>query len=258
MKLFFKYIKMNFKSELQYKTSFILSFFSQIFIVFSYYFVILALFDKFNNVKGFTLYEVLLTYGIIEFGFSLVDCFARGLDKFDRQIISGNFDRILLRPANIFVQIIANETDFVKISRTLQALIIIIISIVNLNIEWSILKIICLILMILSSIALFFGICILGAAYCFVTIQGLEVRNVFSYGGKHMAQYPMGIFKKGILIFATVVIPYALVNYYPLIYFIGKSNNIIYAFCPAVVFLYLIPCFVIFKKGIKKYSSTGS
>ena len=45
------------------------------------------------------------------------------------------------------------------------------------------------------------------AAYCFVTIKGLEVRNVFTDGGKHMAQYPIGIFRKGIVIIFTFIIP---------------------------------------------------
>ena len=44
------------------------------------------------------------------------------------------------------------------------------------------------------------------AAYCFVTIKGLEVRNVFTNGGKHMAQYPVGIFRKGIVIIFTFII----------------------------------------------------
>ena len=73
-----------------------------------------------------------------------------------------------------------------------------------------------------------------------------------------MAQYPIGIFKKGFVIFFTVVIPYAFVNYYPLLYFVGKSNNILYCFSPLIVFIYLIPCLYLFKLGIKRYASTGS
>ena len=43
-----------------------------------------------------------------------------------------------------------------------------------------------------------------------------------------------------------------------LMYFVGKTNNILYAFLPLIVFLYLIPCFLIFNKGSKNYLSTGS
>lgn len=258
MKYYFKCLKLHFKSVLQYRASFITSLISQVFIFFSYYFVILSLFDKFDNIKGFTLYEVLLCFSIIQFGFSFNEVFARGIDKFDKLIIEGGFDRLLLRPKNLILQVLCSDGDFVKVSRLIQSIIVLIIALINLKIEITFMKIICLILMLISSCVIFFGIFLLAASYCFITIQGLEVRNVFTDGGKHMAQYPIGVFKKGFVFFFTFIIPYAFVNYYPLLYFIGKKDNIIYAFSPLVVLLYLIPCFIVFYMGVKKYEGSGS
>ena len=258
MKHYFRALSLHLKSELEYRTSFIFSFISQIIVFFSYYFVILSLFTKFSNIKGFTLYEVLLCFSIVQFGFSFNEVFARGLDKFDDLIIQGTFDRILLRPKNIIIQVLYNESDFVKISRIIHASIILVIALINLNIEWNIIKVICLFLMIISGILIFFSIFLLAASYCFITVQGLEVRNLFTDGGKHMAQYPIGIFSKGFIFFFTFIIPYAFVNYYPLLYIIGKSNNIYYAFSPLVLFIYLIPCIIVFYLGVKRYGSVGS
>ena len=258
MKVCFTSLGLHLKSLLEYKASFIASFLSQILIFFSYYFIIIALFSKFDNIKGFTLYEVLLCFSVIQFGYAFCESFARGMDKFDQLIIQGEFDRILLRPKNIIIQTLCYDADFSKISRLLQALIVLVIALVNLEIEWSILKIITLLLMMLSAIAVFFSIFLLAASYCFITVQGLEVRNVFTAGGKHLAQYPIGIFKKGFVYFFTFIIPYAFVNYYPLLYFLGKSNNYLYAFSPLIVFVYLIPSVLIFYRGTKRYSSAGS
>ena len=258
MKCYFKALALNLKSELEYRTSFIFSFISQIVVFFSYYFVILSLFTKFSNIKGFTLYEVLLCFSIVQFGYSFNEVFARGLDKFDNLIIQGGFDRLLLRPKNIIIQVLYNESDFVKTSRLFHALIILVVALTHLNIEWNILKVVCLILMMLSAIIIFFSIFLLAASYCFITVQGLEVRNVFTDGGKHMAQYPIGIFSKGFIYFFTFIIPYAFVNYYPLLYILGKNNKTIYAFSPLLLFVYLIPCLIIFYLGVKRYGSVGS
>ena len=258
MKCYMRALSLHLKSELEYRTSFIFSFISQIVIFFSYYFVILSLFSRFNNIKGFTLYEVLLCFAIIQFGYSFNEVFARGLDKFDDLIIQGGFDRLLLRPKSIIIQVLYNESDFVKISRLFHSLIILVIALTHLNIEWSIMKVICLILMMISAILVFFSIFLLAASYCFITVQGLEVRNVFTDGGKHMAQYPIGVFRKGFLYFFTFIIPYAFVNYYPLLFFIGKKDNVLYAFSPLIVLLYLIPCILIFYFGMKRYTSVGS
>ena len=96
MTLYLQSLKMHFKSLLEYKSSFIIGFLSQFLVFFTYYFIIIALFDKFDNVKGFTLYEVLLTFAIIQFGYAFNEVFARGIDKFDRLIINGSFDLLLL------------------------------------------------------------------------------------------------------------------------------------------------------------------
>ena len=106
MKIYFESLAMHLKSELEYRVNFILSFLSQIFVFFTYYFIILALFSKFDHIKGFTLYEVLLCFSIIQFGFAFNEVFARGIDKFDELIIRGDFDRLLLRPKNIILQLI--------------------------------------------------------------------------------------------------------------------------------------------------------
>jgi ABC-2 type transport system permease protein len=225
---------------------------------FTYYFVILALFDKFSNIRGFGLYEVLLCFSIIHFGFSFTETFFRGIDKFENLIINGNLDRFLVRPRGILFQTICNEIDLIKIFRVIQAIIIMIISLVKLNIDWNIFKVITLILMIVGSIVIFLGIFILTASYCFVTVQGLEVKNVLTDGGKFLAQYPISIYKKGVRFVFTFIIPYAFINYYPLIYFLGKSNNTLYMFSPLLVFIFLIPCLLSFKIGLKHYNSTGS
>ena len=258
MKLYINSLLLHLKSELEYRMSFIISFLSQILIFFTYYFVISALFSKFNNIKGFTLYEVLLCFSIIQFGFAFNEVFARGVDKFDKLIVEGGFDRLLLRPKNLILQVLCSDGDFVKLSRLIQAVIVLVVALINLNVEITFLKIICLILMLVASCVIFFGIFLLAASYCFMTVQGLEVRNVFTDGGKHMAQYPIGVFKKGFVFFFTFIIPYAFVNYYPLLYFIGKSNNNWFAFSPLIVLLYLIPCFIVFYMGVKKYEGSGS
>lgn len=258
VKVYIESMKLQLKAQLEYKTSFILTFISQIGVFFTYYFIILALFQKFDNIKGFTLYEVLLCFSIINFGFSFNETFFRGIDKFDKFIINGSLDRLLVRPRSILFQVMSNDMDFVKISRIIHSLIIFFIAISHLNIEYNLINIFLLISMFLSSVILFFGIFLLMASYCFITIHGLEVRNLFTDGGKHIAQYPIGIFKKSFIFIFTFIIPYAGVNYYPLLYLLGKSNNTLYLFSPLLTVVYLIPCLLSFKIGLKHYSSTGS
>lgn len=249
---------MQFKSQVEYRISFIFSFISQIGVFFTYYFTTIALFQKFDNIRGFNVYEVLLCFSIIHFGFAFNEVFFRGIDKFEEFIIDGSLDRLLVRPRGVLFQVICSKFNFVKISRMIQALIIFLIAISNLNIKFNVINVFLIIVMFISSIVLFFGLFLLMASYCFITVHGLEVKNVLTDGGKSMAQYPIGIFRRGFIFIFTFIIPYASVNYYPLLYLLDRSDNILYLFSPLLVFIYLIPCFVLFNIGIKHYTSTGS
>lgn len=258
VKLYIESFKLNIKKQIEYKASFIMNAISQLFLFFTYYFIIIGLFEKFSNIRGFNLYEVLLCFSIIHFGFAFNETFFRGIDRFETLIINGELDRLLVRPRGILLQVLCNEIDFVKIFRLLQALIIMVIALLKLDIVWNIYKIITLLLMMLASILIFFGIFVLTASYCFITVQGLEVKNILTDGGKNLAQYPIGIYKKSVMFIFTFIIPYAFVNYYPLLYFVDKIDNKLYMLSPLLVFVFLIPCLLSFKIGLKHYSSTGS
>ena len=204
------------------------------------------------------MYEILLCFGVIHFGYATCETLFRGVDHFEDRIINGTLDRFLVRPRGVLFQTICDDIDLVKIFKSIQSLIVIAIAISNLDISWNIFRIITLILMLLSSIVIFFGIYVLTASYCFITVQGLEVKNLFTDGGKYLAEYPINIYKKGIIFFFTFIIPYGFINYYPLLYIIGRNNNILYMFSPLVIILFLIPCLLCFKIGLKHYNSVGS
>lgn len=258
VKLYIESLKNNIKSQLEYKSSFIMNSISQLFVFFTYYFIIIALFNKFDNIKGFNVYEVLLCFSIIHFGFAFNETFFRGIDKFEDLIIDGSLDRFLVRPQGILFQVLCTKIDFVKIFRIIQSLIVLVIALIKLDIVWNISKVIVLILMMIASVLIFFGLFVLTASYCFVTIQGLEVRNLFTDGGKNLAQYPISIYRKGVVFFFTFIIPYGFINYYPLLYFIDRTDNILYMLSPLLVMVFLIPCLLSFKIGMKHYNSAGS
>ncbi|NLC94935.1 MAG: hypothetical protein GX676_04505 [Bacilli bacterium] len=256
--LYWKYVKILFKSQLEYRTSFILLSIGQIFVPFSVFLGMYFLFQRFNEIKGFTLWEVALCYGIIHIAFSLSECFARGFDNFSRLVVTGDFDRILVRPRSTIVQVLGSQFEFTRIGRLFQAVVIFIIALTKVQIDWNIIKILTFILMIISGIFIFAGIYMIGATLCFFTIEGLEVINILTDGGREISQYPINIYKDWVKKLFTFVIPYGVVNYLPLLYVLGKNNQVIYAFTPLLGILFIIPCILIWNYGVKHYLSTGS
>lgn len=258
MKVYLKTILMLIKMQLEYRKAFIISVIGTFLITFLLTISIYFLFEEFGSIGTWTFYEVAFLFGMVFWNFSLAEMFLRGLDHFDKIIKNGEFDRILIRPQNLLLQATCTEFDFSKIGRAIQCIAIIIIAIANISISWNLYKILVFILMNIGCFIIFLGIFILKASFCFWTIDGLEFMNILAEGGKKVAQYPIDIYAKWFRMFFTFIVPFGLVNYYPVIYLFGKVDNWYYGVFPLFTIIFLIPCLIVWKIGVKHYESTGS
>ncbi|MBO0992923.1 ABC transporter permease [Bacillus sp. SD088] len=260
MTLYFKYLKVLWKAQLQYRTSFWLLSLGQFFTPFTVFAGLYFLFERFGQIKGWNFAEVALCFAVIHMAFAISECFARGFDSFSGLVREGNFDRLLVRPRGTVIQVIGSQFEFTRMGRLVQSLIVLIWAIQALPIDWTLIKVMTLMLMIGSGICIFTGIFILAATFCFWTIQGIEVTNIFTDGGREMAQYPLNIYQKWLSKFFTFVIPFGCVNYIPLLFLLDKHEGHAYLhmFAPVLGIIFIIPCLFVWNIGVRHYRSTGS
>ncbi len=258
MRLYIKYASIILRSQMQYKASFVMTSIGQFLTAFTTFLGMYFMFSRFNSVNGFSFSEVLLCYAVILTAFSLAECFVRGFDAFGSIISNGEFDRIMVRPRNEILQVLASRIEFSRIGRLLQAIAIFIYAIPTSGVIWSLDKIITVIFMITGGFFVFSGLFIIYASICFFTLEGLEFMNIFTDGGREFGKYPLSIYGEGVLKFFTYIVPLALFQYYPFLYLIGRTTNIVYMLLPLVGILFLIPCLMFWRIGIRHYKSTGS
>ncbi len=258
LRLYLKYASITLRSAMQHKASFLMMTLGQFLVAFSAFIGIYFLMQRFNSVSGFSYNEVLLCFGTVMLSFSIAECFARGFDQFRGIISNGEFDRIMVRPRNEMLQVLGSRIEFSRLGRQLQAIVVFLYAIPASGIDWTADKVFVLCLMILGGVGLFSGLFIIYASICFFTIEGLEFMNVFTDGGREFGSYPIVIYGEGVLCFLTYVVPLALVQYYPLLYLIGRSNNLADGFLPLAGILFIVPSYVIWRIGIKHYKSVGS
>ena len=257
MKLYRNYLSMLLKSQMQYKASFFMTAVGQFLVSFTSFLAIVFLLDRFEAVKEYAIGECMLCMGVITMTFSLAECFFRGFDTFPNLIKGGGFDRVLLRPMSPMFLVLCENIEFARLGKLLQGIIMLVMGVVLSPVMWTFGKILVLLLMIAGGTAVFAGLFIVYAGASFFTIEGLEFINILTYGAKEYGAYPMDIYGKGLLTFCTFVIPYALFQYFPLCFLIGRTSNILYALAPLVDFLFLIPCTLFWRYGITRYTSAG-
>lgn len=218
------------------------------------------LFDRFHLVKGWSLPEVGLIYGIIHMGFALAEAFSRGFDTFSQLIKQGDFDRLLLRPLTPLFQVAVREVHAMRIGRFLQGFVVLIWSSNELSLSLLSIHALTICLSVIGTGCLFYGLFVIQAAISFWTTEALELMNIATYGGVQSGQYPLSIYNKTFRLIFTLIVPSGCVAYYPIAILLRKELFPIWLSLlfplTGLLFLYLACQF--WHLGVRRYRSTGS
>ncbi len=258
--LFFKLVGVSIRSQMQYPASFLMLAAAHFFSTFVDMVGVWVLFDRFNMVKGWTLFEVGLVYGVVQMGFALAEGFARGFDTFSQMVKYGDFDRVLLRPISPLFQMAVREVQVLRVGRFLQGLTILIWSASELSLSLFSFHMLVIVFSILGSACLFYGLFVIQATVSFWMIEALELMNVVTYGGLQMGQYPMSIYTKPFRLAFTLIIPLACVAYYPIATLLSHESLPFWLglISPLAGMVFLFLACKLWHLGVRHYSSTGS
>ena len=258
IRLYGHYLSVNVRSAMQYKTSFFLTVLGQFLVSFNVFLGIYFMFQRFQTAGGFTYSEVLLCFSVVLLEFSLAEMFARGFDLFPEMVRTGSFDQVLVRPRNEILQVLGSRFDLTRIGRMLQALVMFWYGVSHCGVDWSFLKVTTVIFMLIGGCAVFSGLFLIYAALCFFTLDGLEFMNVLTDGAREYGRYPVSIYGKKMLLVTTFLIPYALVQYYPLLYILEKDSRPVLILVPLLACWFLLPSYALWRLGVRRYQSSGS
>jgi ABC-2 type transport system permease protein len=260
--LYFRFAGVCVRSKLQYRASFFLLTAGQFFALILEFLAIWALFHRFGNLKGWSLAEIALFYGVTHGSFAVAEILGRGFDTFSDMVKSGDFDRFLLRPRSTTLQVAGREFDG-RIGRLLQSIAVFSWGLHALPIAWTTAKALVVAAMFVGATCLFYGLFVLQATMCFWTIESLEIMNAVTYGGTETGQYPLTIYRPWFRSIFTFIVPLACVNYLPagLVFSKGTvamSTAPILALCPFAGVAFLLFSLFCWRCGVRRYCSTGS
>ena len=161
LRLYFKYASVCVRSVMQYKTSFVLMIVARFVIAFGEFWAISFLFSGFEELKGYTYSDVLLCFSMIQMSFVFAELFGNGFQVFSGTVKRGEFDRMLLRPCSLILQVMGTKFEIGRTGPLITAIITLVIGIRSSQITWSLLTVWTLIAMIMSGTLLFMGLFLL-------------------------------------------------------------------------------------------------
>ncbi len=262
MKLLIKYLSLIIKSRLEYRLNFFLEVIINIFSYVVTYISIWVLMNQFGGIGGWSYYEVMLLYNFNLFTYGVASqIFFMPMKTIDSLVKEGRFDSMLIRPVNPFINILMNHAYLGFLGHIILGFIVFVICFGKLEIEWTLLRVLAFVVLMIAGVLIQASILILSGALSFKFIQASAFADTLIYGIRNFINYPITIYSGWLQILLTCLVPYALVNFYPTGVILGKYNFnhsvAIVLVCSAVGMAVFALSYAIFNKLINKYQSAG-
>lgn len=220
--LYFKLIGARARGQMQYKVSFVIDMLGNVAFTFVDFAGILIVFTLTPALKGWTLWETALLFGLITVPFALSELVGGGFDYFPGRIREGRFDQILIRPLGAFFQVAADDFVLKRLGRLLQGLIVLAIAMQKNGLFLHPLTMLWVIPVLVGGTLFFMALLIVRAATAIWTVDSLEVFNVLTNGGCEVLSHPLEIYHRWLQKFLLFVVPMAFINYIPAAAMLGK------------------------------------
>lgn len=258
-RFYWLYFVQYWKSRLVYKTDFLLGATSQsISMAVSLAFLTLV-FTNITNLQGWTFNEMLFLAG---FGGTVL--FTQNMFLFnitrlgDDYILSGDFDRFLLRPLNTLFQVYADDVHDNNLPKVIANVALMAYAAVQIGLSFSLLEIVYAAFSMASGILVIASIYLVFSTTAFWTGTSRSAVWLF-FRVSNFRKYPFEIFAIPIQAVLVTLIPIAFASYFPASYLLGKEGFELWkAASPLLGILFYILAYRFWKYGLSKYSSTGS
>ncbi|MDA0335571.1 MAG: ABC-2 family transporter protein [bacterium] len=254
-------MSVSMRGQMQYRASFLMLVAGTFAISFLEFGAVWIMFDRFGHLRGWSLAEVAVFYGLVNSGFALAEATSRGFEHVPEAIRSGTFDRVLLRPRSIVLQLLGQELQLRRVGRLGQGLLVLGWAWQELGLGFNPARLGLTVLAILGSASLFYALSVLQGMMSFWTTEALEIANCLTHGGNFVGQYPIAIYRDNFRRFFTWIVPLACVTYYPALAIIGHTDAPVSLnswLAPLAGFAFLAVSLRLWRFGVRHYRSTGS
>ena len=259
MRLYRVLITQFLKGIMQSKVDFLMGLMGFFFTQFMGIAFLYLVFRQVPSLQGWTLEQLIFIYGFAQI--------PRGIDHLLtdniwliawRMVLSGDFDRYMLRPMNLFFQVIAEKLQPDALGELLVGGILLVISLQKGIVIVDGVHIGLFFVSVLAGALIYTAIKLFFASLSFwVKISGPFLQTAYEMAD--FAKYPTEIYHRAIRFVITWIIPFAFVAYLPASFFLKAevSSGIIGIECIMAVVLFSI-AYVVFTIGTRRYESAGN
>lgn len=224
---------------------------------------VLVIFTNVDRLVGWTLGEVVLLTGLAQTSFHLTEVAVGQLDHLPGLVRSGRLDTYLLRPRRVLFQVVTQDVDLPALGKLAQGVAVLAVGLAGADVDMGLRTAALLVVALTGGAVIYAALWVATTSITFWLVDSREVSSAFTYGGRQMSAYPLGVYAPSIQALARYVVPLAFTAYYPMLGLIGRDDPLgapaALAWAgPGVAVLAMAVALAIWGSGIRAYRSTGS
>ncbi|PKK94297.1 MAG: multidrug ABC transporter permease [Tenericutes bacterium HGW-Tenericutes-6] len=258
IKIYTIFFKQYLKGLMEYRVDFLIGMFAFFFSQGTGLLFLYVIFQNVTALAGFGIYEILLMYGLSLIPKGIDHLFFDNLWLLPRHVRQGGMDRYLLRPIQPLYSFLIERFQPDAFGEIILGSALVIVTTIELGIDVSIYHVLAVFSFIFIGIFIFTALKLMTSSTSFWLKNAYPLMQI-TYNMSDYTKYPLIIFPKAIQWIMTLIIPFALVSYYPALYLLNQMHYMVVMSYLVIVTSALILCALfVWKKGIKHYESAGS
>ena len=258
IRIYFKILAQNLKSQMSYRADFIISTIGMIFTNIAGFVSFWILFSNFSEINGWGYYEMLFLYGFSLVAVTPVQCLFDNNWNLRRYAFSGDFIKYCFRPINLFFYYQSEVFDIKGLGQLAFGIGTIAYSWAKLGLECSLLSVVKMIVFLISASLVMIALQNAAAASCFWIENSFYILD-FVTKLKDYAKYPVTIFSQVFRFIFTFIMPIAFIAYYPALVILRPEEVPVLSWLsPVIGVLMFIISYKIWMRRATRYNGTGS
>ncbi|WP_240420361.1 ABC transporter permease [Paenibacillus periandrae] len=228
--LFGKLVQLLMKQKMEYRANFFLNAIAQIINYGASYLILWLFLKRFETIGGWSWPEVALLYSMGLFTYALGAAFSYvQMRELEGHVRNGTFEIVLVKPVNPYFYLVSRGFNLAYIAHMIISGSILIWTLIQLNIEWTWIKLVYFIIILFSGAMIQAGIMTIIGACSFVWVRTAFMFDLF-FRLKEFISYPISIYVVFIQVIIVFVVPLAFVNFFPSTLILAKESSSIFQF----------------------------
>lgn len=255
-----QFMKMNLKKTSEYRLDFFIGVFA-IFLTNAVSVVLFwVIFQNIDTINGWGFNDMIFLLGIYYLAFGIWHVFLHGASphRIERYIVNGEFDMLLLRPYNTLKLLLMGSLDDDGLGDLAAGLLIFGYAANAVMFEWTLLSTAFILMTVAGAVLVIFSMMLIFTSVGFWIVKSSFLSDLF-WPIMRLVEFPLDIYNPAIRFVLTFVLPLGFMNYYPVQFFLGKTDAF---YMPVLSFaiglLMLAVSYRFWRIGIRNYTSTGS